>query len=100
MKTPVCILPHSQTALGSDLTPQDQRHVLSAYVHRFTAEHVPEWTRRQDCQTCPVQCASDAEWLANTRFAVRKDGRLNHSYHECHSTPTWPNNPELRRRAS
>lgn len=100
MQTPVSILPRSQTALGCDLTPADQRHVLAAFVYRYTAEHRPSWTARQDCQTCPVQFASDADWLANTRFAVRKNGRLNHNYRSCDSSPTWPNNPELRRKAS
>lgn len=87
------------TKLGTELHPDDQRHVLSAYVHRHTREHKPEWARKEwkDGKPYPVQFASDADWLAHTRFAVTTKGRLHHGVHECESSPTWPDNPELRR---
>lgn len=87
------------TKLGTDLHPEDQAHVLRAFVHRFTREHKPAWATRpwKDGKSYPVQFDSDQDWLAHTRFRVRlSDGRLNRSVHSCHSSPTWPDNPELR----
>ncbi len=92
-----------KTTTGNQLHTDDQRYVLSAFVHRFTAQHRPNWANK----TIPnrpnypaVQFASDAEWLANTRFAVRNNGRLDKRAHYCESSPTWPNNPELRNKAA
>lgn len=89
-----------QTRKGSELTREDQQYVLRAYVHRFTAQHRPQWAleKRPDGTTYPVQFASDADWLAHTEFYVTKSGRLDKRRHHCFSSPTWPNNPELRTR--
>jgi len=83
---------------GIDLTPDDQRHVLTSYTHRFTKEHRPKWATKEwkDGKPYPVQFEDDQDWLANTSFATRKNGRLDHRFSECHSMPTWPDNPELR----
>ena len=75
---------------GTRLTREDQQHVLSAYVHRFTVEHKPAWARDSD----PIHFANDADWLANTEFHVREDGRLDQRYNHCFSHPTWPANEE------
>jgi hypothetical protein len=77
---------------GHELHPSDQAHVLARYVHRFTREHKPAWARelRFNGHPYPVQFASDQEWLENTRFAVRKDGRLDRRARFCQSVPTWP----------
>lgn len=85
--------------LGSALQYVDQVYVLSAYVHRFTREHKPDWTRKpwKDGKPYPVQFDSDADWLAHTRFAVRRDGRLDQRVKACQSNATWPDNPELRK---
>ena len=85
-------------ALGTELTQEDQRHVLNSFVHRFTREHKPTWASKpwKDGKPYPVQFASDREWLANTRFAVRRNGRLDNRVTECQSSQTWPDNPELR----
>ncbi len=85
--------------LGSELSAEDQRHVLASYVHRFTREHRPVWSMRglwSDNKPYPVQFASDAEWLAHTRFATTISGRLDRRFKGCNSSPTWPDNPELR----
>lgn len=84
--------------LGSKLHPQDQRHVLSAYVHRFTRDHKPSWAikPRPDGSAYPVQFASDSDWLDHTLFSTRNDGRLDARAEACCSSPTWPDNPELR----
>jgi len=74
-------------ALGIELTLEDQNHVLRSYVHRYTAEHRPTWVIDK---INPVQFSSDADWLAHTKFKVRKNGRLDHRFHTCHSSPTWP----------
>jgi hypothetical protein len=83
---------------GDQLSADDQRKALATYVHRFTKEHRPAWSRepRKDGKPYPVQFASDADWLANTEFPVSpKTGRL--ASGDCLSSPTWPDNPELRR---
>jgi hypothetical protein len=84
--------------LGSELSRADQSHVLSAYVHRYTKQHKPKWANGiwKDGLPYPVHFASDAEWLANTRFAVTKAGKLDRRCNSCNSTSTWPDNPELR----
>lgn len=83
--------------LGSLLSPEVQREALAAFVHRYTGEHRPNWASREDCKACPIQFATDAEWLSNTVFRTNKDGSL-HRRAACESYPTWPNNPELRKR--
>jgi hypothetical protein len=84
--------------LGSELTPSERRDVLSTFVHRFTRDRIPAWARqtRTDATLYPVQFDSDADWLAHTRFNVTAKGALDRRVSECHSTPTWPDNPELR----
>lgn len=85
---------------GTALTPEDRRHVLSVYLYRYTAEHVPFWARKPmpNGEPYPVQFVSDEDWLEHTEFAVRNDGRLDRRVRTCASSPTWPNNPELRRK--
>lgn len=85
---------------GSALSLRDQRHVLAAYPHRFTRDHRPAWASRPDCQNCPVQFASDSDWLEHTLFAVTRSGRLSGRDTACQSSPTWPDNPELRQRSA
>lgn len=99
MKTRSIHLGAQRVALGSELSPEDRKHVLASYVHRFTREHRPQWAAGiwKDGKPYPVQFASDAEWLAHTRFAVTAGGSLDHRVKECQSAPTWPDNPELRR---
>ena len=80
------------TRRGIALCPEDREHALRAYVNRYTGSHKPAWARPSD----PVQFTDDKDWLANTFFAVRRDGRLNLAYRFCESRPTWPKNPELR----
>ena len=77
---------------GNMLCEEDRRHVIAAYVHRYTREHRPDWAleTRPDGRPYPVQFASDADWLANSRFFVRRDGRLDMRHTLCHSSPTWP----------
>jgi hypothetical protein len=84
---------------GSELSPTDKAYVLRAYVHRYTGSHTPTWARgtMQNGQPYPLQFANDADWLANTLFAVTKSGKLDRRVTDCRSTPTWPNNPELRK---
>lgn len=81
-----------KTSLGSRLSLDDQKEVLSRYCHRYTRDHKPQWAKRPrtDGSNYPVQFASDQEWLANTEFAVTKTGRLDRSVDFCDSRPTWP----------
>lgn len=84
---------------GNQLTPEAQQEALRRFVRRFTKEHKPKWAKelQRNGEPCAVQFASDAEWLANSRFHVNKDGSLSCREHGCYSNPTWPDNPELRR---
>lgn len=86
------------TKRGTELCREDQKAVLAAYVHRFTKEHKPAWARkpRPDGTAYAVQFASDTDWLAHTDFEVTKSGRLDNRATYCESSPTWPDNPELR----
>lgn len=83
---------------GSELAPHVQQDALRRFVNRYTKEHRPAWTRdvRPNGNPYPVAFESDADWLANTRFAVTKSGELDNRVQHCESSPTWPENPELR----
>lgn len=85
--------------IGSEMVSIDQKAALNKFVHRFTKEHVPSWSKKEwkDGKTYPVQFASDREWLENTKFYVTKDGRLDNKHDSCESSATWPDNPELRK---
>jgi hypothetical protein len=85
--------------LGTELSREDQAYVLRAYVHRFTGDHKPGWARkaRPDGSAYPVQFKDDQDWLAHTEFYVKKNGSIDHRHDNCFSSPTWPNNPELRK---
>lgn len=87
--------------IGTLLSGPDQQRALASFVNRFTKQHKPAWASepRRDGKPYPVQFASDDEWLANTLFRVRADGGLDQrSTSHCFSSPTWPDNPELRKK--
>lgn len=85
---------------GNDLKPKTRAEALARFVHRFTGDHRPSWACRNQPNGKPyrVQFKDDADWLANTFFAVNRDGSLSARQHFCRSMPTWPNNPELRKK--
>ena len=67
--------------IRGDLLPAKlQADARRAYLHRFTREHIPLWSKkpRDNGEPYPLQFASDAEWLARTLFpvTVRKGGTL------------------------
>lgn len=80
---------------GDRLAPTEQLKALSRFVHRYTGTHKPAWARKGNP---PVHFADDVDWLCNTYFMVTRDDRLDDRAEYCESHPTWPNNPELRRR--
>jgi hypothetical protein len=86
------------TLKGNQLKPSVRAEVLRRYVHRYTGEHKPQWAGREwkDGKPYPLHFKDDNDWLANTEFEVTKAGELNQKFHQCVSSPTWPNNPELR----
>lgn len=99
------VMHHRKTYMfGSELPPEDRAEVLRRFVHRYTGEHTPAWVtqRRREAlgrtNVYPVQFATDAEWLAHTKFKVTAEGRLHKGSCYCESFPTWPHNPEFRRR--
>lgn len=87
-------------ARGSDLPLHVQQQLKNQFVHRYTGEHKPRWAASswKDGRAYPLHFMDDADWLENTLFAVTVAGFLDRRFAHCHSTPTWPNNPELRPR--
>jgi len=84
--------------LGSELSSTDQKYVLRAFTHRYTGDHKPNWTNSPwKFGEYPLHFKDDKDWLENTKFFVTKNGSLDNRYNRCESTPTWPNNPELRK---
>ncbi len=84
--------------LGTQLSQSEQRKALARFVHRFTGDHKPNWANGvwKDGIPYPVQFEDDQDWLSHTKFSVTKDGKLNEHTNFCKSSPTWPDNPELR----
>jgi hypothetical protein len=74
---------------GSELRTTLQAEVLRRYVYRYTGEHIPQWVRHNRPQF-PLHFADDADWLANTFFAVTKQGNLDARVKYCETHPTWP----------
>ncbi len=60
------------------------------YVHRYTAEHVPAWSRQpmDNGGFYAPQFRSDREWYENTKFAGESD--LADKRHCYTSGQTWP----------
>lgn len=83
---------------GSDLCGHVQAQAKARFAERYTGDHTPKWATQQwkDGRSYPLQFANDADWLANTMFAVTLAGFLDQRVEHCHSQPTWPQNPELR----
>jgi hypothetical protein len=84
---------------GDMLAHSVQQDALRRFVHRFTRDHRPRWAddRTSDGQAYRVQFAGDADWLANSLFAVTVNGHLDKRKTHCTSYPTWPDHPELRK---
>lgn len=76
------------TLKGTDLTSEDQRHVLAYFINRYTKDHTPAWARHSS--GARVQFASDQEWLERSHFIVTKKGRFDRRAKYCESYPTWP----------
>jgi hypothetical protein len=87
--------------VGTSLAADQQKQALNSYVHRFTKDHKPIWATKPmpDGRAYPVQFASDKDWLANTTFPTRNGKLVSGKNSDCHSTQTWPDNPELRKNA-
>jgi len=78
---------------GAKLPPALQRDARARYVHRFTGDNRPSWTRElRPCgRSYPLQFQNDSDWLANTDFPITKAGALANRPNHCQSRPTWPN---------
>jgi hypothetical protein len=71
------------------------KEACATYVHRFTMEHVPEWTQRPapNGTYYAPHFETDREWYANTVFPSETDHpdhaltSRNHCYT---SGETWP----------
>jgi hypothetical protein len=82
---------------GNELPAALQAKAKRMYSYRFTGENTPAWAKEEwkDGVSYPLQFADDADWLANSEFPVTKKGEFA-VRGDMRSTPTWPNNPELR----
>ncbi len=85
-----------RTVRGSTLSPACQKAALAAFQNRYTRTHHPAWTRSIPGYVYPLQFDSDEDWLAHTDFAVTASGKLDRRVRYCTSSPSWPDNPELR----
>ncbi len=65
---------------GTELTGDDQRHVLRAYLYRLTTEN--GYPAKNPCGA-RVAAVSDAYWMSTHCFLVRKNGRLDMRSHSC-----------------
>jgi hypothetical protein len=81
--------------LGSKLSSSTQSECFRRFVNRYTRNHIPTWISLSN-RKYPVQFDSDKDWLEHTFFYVKLNGELNNNYNFCESSPTWPDNPELR----
>lgn len=90
----------SNMLAGNLLSPKDQKTVLAKYVNRYTKDHKPQWAYElcPDGTKYPVGFESDKEWLEHSLFLTTSKGRLDNRAKWCESHPTWPDNPELRRK--
>jgi hypothetical protein len=77
--------------LGTELHPDDRAQVLRQYVYRWTTDN-PQRSQAWAGRVPPrVRLLTDAEWLACTSFAVRKNGRLDRRARSCWSRhPDYP----------
>ena len=62
---------------GQQLSPALRREALAAYAHRYTAEHVPSWSRTPapNGRHYAPQYRSDGEWLDKTRFPITRSSQ-------------------------
>lgn len=82
---------------GHQLSPALRREALAAFVHRYTAEHVPSWSRRPapNGRHYAPQYRSDREWLDKTRFPITHSGlgirlKSGNTIHCESNDPSWP----------
>lgn len=79
--------------LGTELSDKARREALARFVHRMTVENAserPGLVQRMMLGGYALRLLTDAEWLACTRFAVRKDGHLSNGVHYCLTHhPDW-----------
>lgn len=89
------------TEPGTYFGSADQAVLLLAFPGRYTGDHKPDWAMVPDIggSEYPLQFASDADWLAHTRFAVGlMTRRLDRRVRRCWEFPTWPGDPEAHGR--
>jgi len=65
---------------GNNLTPLQQKVVLSAYTYRLTTEN--GYPSRNPCGAT-VPAISDARWLKEHAFYITSAGRLSNRHRHC-----------------
>lgn len=92
-------VPPKMWRLGTELLREDQGLVLMAFEdRRYVAGRKPTWAAQPmpGGGEWPPQFATDMDWLANTKFVVTMNGKLDKRSRECREAPTWPTRPDLR----
>jgi len=65
---------------GENLTPEQKRHVLNAYIYRNTFENKERSQRLNP--TCKIY-VSDAQWINEHAFYFNNDGSLSGRHKHC-----------------
>lgn len=69
---------------GENLTPEQKKQVLSAFVYRWTVENMNRAKIAYKNLSSPsIEPIPDSQWLAEHAFYFRKDGRLANSPRHC-----------------
>jgi antirestriction protein ArdC len=94
------VMNQAEMLYGHQLAPALRREALTAYVHRYTAEHVPSWSRKPapNGRHYAPQYQNDSEWLDKTRFPITrsrqgirlKSGSTANTTHCESNDPSWP----------
>ena len=79
---------------GNELTRDVQQQCLAQFIYRHTPDH--KSAARPESWPHGFTHASDTDWLAHSKFAVTRAGKLDARVSSCMSNPTWPFNPEFR----
>jgi hypothetical protein len=89
--------------IGTQLHPEDRRHVLDAYLYRMTFESVRRWpqpARQMYAGGYRLPLISDAAWLACTSFRTTKRGRLDRRVNHCEHVSNYRVGPILPPKAA
>jgi hypothetical protein len=81
------------TKRGNQLSADDQKYALAAYIYRNTIENERADPGAVKLAGGALPTITDSQWLSITNFKVTKSGRLDRRVHSCftnhHEIPAW-----------